>query len=48
MNIKQYSKVTYLGCEHDENLSDKAMALKVINKINDGLRFLQKQPTDVF
>ena len=32
--IKQYSKVTYLGCELDENLSGEAMALKVINKIN--------------
>ena len=28
VNIKQYSKVTYLGCEPDENLSGKAMALK--------------------
>ena len=30
---KQYSKVTYLGCELDESLSGEAMALEVINKI---------------
>ena len=40
INIKQYSKVTYLGCELDENLSGEAMALKVINKINSRIRFL--------
>ena len=41
--IKQYSKVTYLGCELDENLSGEAMALKVINKINSRLRFLYRK-----
>ena len=40
INIKQYSKVTYLGCELDENPSGEAMALKVINNINGWLRFL--------
>ena len=34
INITQYSKVTYLGCELEDNLSGKAMALKVIDKIN--------------
>ena len=34
VNIKQYSKVTYLGCIFDESLSGESMALKVINKIN--------------
>ena len=40
IDIKQYSKVTWLGCELDENLSGKAMALKFINRINSRLRFL--------
>ena len=40
VKIKQYSKVTYLGCELDESLSGEAMALKVINKINGRLKFL--------
>ena len=43
INIKQYSKATYLGCELDENLSGEAMALKVINKINARLRFLYRK-----
>ena len=43
VNIKQYSKVTYLGCERDKNLSGEAMALKVINKINSRLRFLYRK-----
>ena len=40
INIKRYSKVNYLGCELDKNLSGEAMALKVINKISSRLRFL--------
>ena len=40
INIKQYSKVTYLGYEGEVNLSEEAMALKVISKINGRLRFL--------
>ena len=43
INIKQYSKVTYLGCELDENLSGEAMALKVINKISSRLCFLYRK-----
>ena len=40
VKIKQYSKVTYLGCELDESLWGEAMALKIINKINSRLKFL--------
>ena len=40
VQIKQYSKVTYLGCELGENLLGEAMALKVLNKINSRLKFL--------
>ena len=43
INIKQYSKVTYLGCELDENLSGEIMAFKVIYKINGRLRFLYRK-----
>ena len=39
INIKQYSKVTYLGCDVGESLLGEAMALKVINKINGRLKF---------
>ena len=34
IQIKQYSKVTYLGCILDETMSGESMALKVINKIH--------------
>ena len=43
INITQYSKITYLGCELEDNLSGKAMALKVIGKINSRLRFLYRK-----
>ena len=43
INIKQYTKVTYLGCELDENMSGEAMALKVINKIDRRVRFLYRK-----
>ena len=39
IKIKQYSKVTYLGCELHESLLGEAMALKVKNKINGMLKF---------
>ena len=32
VKIKQYSQVTYLGCELDESWSGEAMTFKVINK----------------
>ena len=41
--IKQYSKVTYLGCNLDETLSGESMATHVINKVNSRLRFLYRQ-----
>ena len=41
--IKQYSKVTYLGCILDETLSGESMATHVINKVNYRLRFLYRQ-----
>ena len=47
-NIKQYSKVIYLGCEIDENLSGEAMAFKVVNKINGRLRFLYRKKKDIY
>ena len=40
IKIKQYSKVTYLGCILDENLSAESMVIHVINKINSRLGFL--------
>ena len=43
VKIRQYSKVAYLVCELDESLSGEAMALKVINKINDRLEFLYRK-----
>ena len=44
IKIKQYSKVTYLGCIFDETLSEESMAIHVINKINSRLRrFLHRQ-----
>ena len=41
--IKQYSKVTYLGCIPDETLFGESMATHVINKVNSRLRFLYRQ-----
>ena len=38
-----YHTVTYLGCLLDETLSREPMALKVINKINNRLRFLYRK-----
>ena len=43
IKIKQYSKVTYLGCILDETLSGESMATHVINKVNSRLRFLYRQ-----
>ena len=40
VKIKQYIKVTYLGCILDESLSGALMALHVLNKIIS--RFLNK------
>ena len=43
IEIKQYSKVSYLGCILDETLSGESMCLKVIEKINAKLRFLYRK-----
>ena len=39
MQIKQHSKVKYLGCLMKETMSGEAMALNVIHKINIKLKF---------
>ena len=44
IKIKQYSKVTYLGCIFDETLSGESMAIHVINKINSRLRSPKQIP----
>ena len=41
--IKQYSKVTYLGCILYNNLSGVAMATKVLGTINGRLKFLYRK-----
>ena len=43
IHIKQYETVTYLGCLLDGTLSGESMTLKVINKINSRLRFLDRK-----
>ena len=43
MQIKQYSKVTYLGSILDDTMSREVMATKVINKINSRLKFLPRK-----
>ena len=43
IQMKQLSKVTYLGCILDETISGESMALKVINKINLRLKFLHRK-----
>ena len=40
MQIKDHSKVEYLGCLMDEAMSGEAMALNIIHKINSQLKFL--------
>ena len=39
IEIKQYSKVTYLGCLLDKTMPGESMVLKTIKKINQELRF---------
>ena len=43
IQIKQYSKVKYLGCSMDETMSGEAMALNIIYKINNKLKFLYRK-----
>ena len=40
IEIKQHSQVSYLGCVMDETMSGEPMALNVINKTNEKLKFL--------
>ena len=39
IKLKQHSKVTYLGCILDNNLSGESMATKVLGLVNGGLNF---------
>ena len=39
IQIKQHSKVKYIGCLLDETMSGEAMALNVVNNINNKLEF---------
>ena len=43
VKIKQYTKITYLGCILDESRPGVLMALHVLNIINSRLRFLYRQ-----
>ena len=43
IQIKQHSKVIYVGCILDKAVSGESMALKVFNKINSTLKFLHKK-----
>ena len=43
IQIKQHSKVKYLGCMLHETMSGETMALSVINKINNKLKFLYRK-----
>ena len=40
IEIKQYSKVTYLGCILDNDLSGESMVTKVLSLVNSKLKFL--------
>ena len=43
IQLKQHSKVKYLGCMLDETMSGETMALSVINKVNNTLKFLYQK-----
>ena len=43
LQIKQHSKVSYLGCILDETLSGESMGLHVLNKLNNKLKFLYRK-----
>ena len=43
IQIKQHSKVTYLGCVLDEDLSGESMATKVMGNINGRIKFLYRK-----
>ena len=41
--VKQYSKITYLGCIFDETLSGESMGTRVINKVNSTFFYRQNK-----
>ena len=43
IQIKQHSKVKYLGCMLDETMPGETMALSVINKINNKLKYIYRK-----
>ena len=43
VKIKQYSKVTYLGCVLDECLTGESMAMQVCTKVTSKLNFLYRR-----
>ena len=43
IQIKQHSNIKYLGCLFDETMSGEAMAIKVVNKFNNKLKFLYRK-----
>ena len=43
IQIKQHSKVKYLRCLLGETMSEEAMPLNVVNKINNKLKFLYRK-----
>ena len=43
IQIKQHSKVSYLGCVLDEDLSGEAMATKMMGKINGRIKFMYRK-----
>ena len=43
VKIKQYSKVTYLGCVLDECLTGGSMAMQVCTKVTSKLNFLYRK-----
>ena len=45
IQIKQHSRVKYLGCLLDEAMSGEAMTLKVVNKVNSNVKFLYRKGT---
>ena len=43
IQIKQHSKIKYLGCMLDETVSEEITALSVINIINNTLKLLYRK-----
>ena len=48
IKIKQYSKVTYLGCVLDECLTGESMAMQICTKVTSKLKFLYWKKTGSF